>query len=830
MSKINFKFHFEKKPDETIQCNDNESIVKPFAEYSTKIKEKTDELIYYYKGSIFNYDEFNKNKYYINQVFDKDELANTIKIFAFPLRKMKKLSETNKTVLSSSNRSLGMSSSIEAINPINQQTKEETNKLGDTIKNKDNKENKDKIQTEVKTQTKIEEKVEEKKFFNDIVCPFCQTSAIIENDGLKLKTINCENFHRISDIKFDKFYDLEELGSKNIDNLKCNICSTHKYNLTPPFDKLYICTCDSFYCEKCVKSHNDAEHYKCLIENKNYKCLIHGKDFKKYCLDCNKNICDTCTDTHKDHETLNYAHLTPKNDYIEKITKEVENQKKILSSFIEKTRKLLTDIIDEFEEYYNNYILIENTLLNRYKNNFVNFQLLQNLRNQKLFEISIFKDLQEKTNSINKSNALNTLYNLYKVVFEVKKDKPKEEQPKPNNNINIKLKINYKVPQKPTKPINRNVKIFDSVFVENNKGKCDLLINNKKAELSEYFQNYENKEEIIVELTENNNSPITNMSYMFNNCQNLNNIEFISWNTINITNMESLFQLSPITKIPNNSTFNMQNVRNMKAMFCKCTKLKEIQPDINRWNLINVKDISLLFNGCKSITSLPDLGKWDTRNVEDMSYMFSRCTNLKELHGLGKWKTNKVKNMCGMFNRCEQLTSLSSDIKGWEMSNVTDISIMFQFCSKLEKFPEIGKWNIKNVKDLSGLFSECNEVKTLPNISKWNSVTPEVTNMCGVFNECNKLTSIPDISKWKTEKVTDMSGLFCGCQSIKQLPNLSNWNTSNVEDMSYLCDGCSELGDITTIKKWSKVKVKDKTAAFNGCTKLKKEDIDNWMK
>ena len=827
MSKINFKFHFEKKPDETIQCNDNESIVKPFAEYSTKIKEKTDELIYYYKGSIFNYDEFNKNKYYINQVFDKDELANTIKIFAFPLRKMKKLSETNKTVLSSSNRSLGMSSSIEAINPINQQTKEETNKLGDTIKTKDNK---DKIQIEVKSETKIEKKVEEIKFFNDIVCPVCQTSAIIEieDGGLKLKTINCENFHRISGIKFNKFYDLEQMGSEMIGKLKCELCSIYRSQITPPEDDtFYICSCGAMCCHNCLKeTHKEAEHYKCQIENKNYKCLIHGKDFKKYCLDCNKNICDTCTDTHKDHETLNYAHLTPKNDYIEKITKEVENQKKNLSSFIAKTKKLLTDILNEIEEYYNNYILIENTLLNRYKNNFVNFQLLQNLRNIKLFENPNFNKFT-KNDSIKKDGILSEIHTIYNSIKKVKaENKPKEDEPKSifkNNKIIIKYKI-------PKKAINRNVKLFDSMFVENNKNKCNLIFNGNQTDLVEYFKNKEDKEEINVELIEKENAAITNMSYMFNNCKNFDSVDFNNYKLSNITNMESLFQLTPIEKIPNVSNFNMQNVKNMKAMFCKCTNLKEIHPDINKWNLINVKDLSLLFNGCKSIKSLPDLGKWDTRNVEDMSYMFSRCTNLKELHGLGKWKTSKVKNMCGMFNRCEQLTSLSLDIKGWEMTSVTDISIMFQFCSKLEKFPEIGRWNISKVEDISGLFSECNEVKILPNIGKWN--TSKVTNMCGVFNECNKLTYIPDISKWNTSKVTDMSGLFCGCQSIKQLPNFSlqNWNTSNVGDMSYLCDGCSELGDITTIRNWSKVKVKDKTAAFNGCTKLKKEDIDNWMK
>ena len=35
------------------------------------------------------------------------------------------------------------------------------------------------------------DRLEAKKYYNDIVCPFCKTSAIIENNGIKLNIINC---------------------------------------------------------------------------------------------------------------------------------------------------------------------------------------------------------------------------------------------------------------------------------------------------------------------------------------------------------------------------------------------------------------------------------------------------------------------------------------------------------------------------------------------------------------------------------------------------------------------------------------------------------------
>jgi hypothetical protein len=213
---------------------------------------------------------------------------------------------------------------------------EESSKIGDS---------KNIIKSEEKIENKNEKKAEEKKFFNDIVCPICQTSAIIENDDLQLKIINCDNFHHISNIKYDKFEDLEEklfdITPENQKKFRCELCSTNILEMTPPDDKLYICTCGSKLCGVCFKTHNDSNHYKCEIENKNYKCLLHDKGFISYCDDCNMNICESCH-THQDHEIFKFSYLIPKDDYIEKITEEVENQKKILSSFVENSKKLFT--------------------------------------------------------------------------------------------------------------------------------------------------------------------------------------------------------------------------------------------------------------------------------------------------------------------------------------------------------------------------------------------------------------------------------------------------------------------------------------------------------
>ena len=50
----------------------------------------------------------------------------------------------------------------------------------------------------------------------------------------------------------------------------------------------------------------------------------------------------------------------------------------------------------------------------------------------------------------------------------------------------------------------------------------------------------------------------------------------------------------------------------------------------------NVTDMSNMFGGCSSLSSLPDISKWNTNNITDMSCMFYGCSKLKY--------SNEIKN------------------------------------------------------------------------------------------------------------------------------------------------------------------------------------------
>ena len=99
MPKCYFKFHYEKKPDERITWNNSDNIFEPFQQYSKKINENKDELVFYYKGLSFKYKDCESNETLMNDLFNKNSSDSTnsdINIMVFPLKKTRKLSLSKK--------------------------------------------------------------------------------------------------------------------------------------------------------------------------------------------------------------------------------------------------------------------------------------------------------------------------------------------------------------------------------------------------------------------------------------------------------------------------------------------------------------------------------------------------------------------------------------------------------------------------------------------------------------------------------------------------------------------------------------------------------------
>ena len=281
------------------------------------------------------------------------------------------------------------------------------------------------------------------------------------------------------------------------------------------------------------------------------------------------------------------------------------------------------------------------------------------------------------------------------------------------------------------------------------------------------------------------------MSYMFASCSSLTNLDLSNWDVSNVTDINYMFTNSGITNL-NLSNWNTVNVTDMSAVFYDCENLQTL--NLDNWNTRNVtsmggadeNDSSLgMFAYCYSLVSL-NLSYFDTSNVKDMSNMFGGCNSLTSLDLSNKFDTSNVTDMFGMFSCCIGLTSL--DLSSFDTSNVTDMSMMFDRCSGLTSL-DLSKFDTSNVTDMRGMFSECRGLTSL-DLSSFD--TSKVTKMgdyglaYGMFSDCTNLEEL-DLSSFDTRNVTDMRAMFARCVNLRTVYIGQNWSTSqaNTENMYY---------------------------------------------
>ena len=147
--------------------------------------------------------------------------------------------------------------------------------------------------------------------------------------------------------------------------------------------------------------------------------------------------------------------------------------------------------------------------------------------------------------------------------------------------------------------------------------------------------------------------------------------------TNNGTTYENLFKNYPLTEI-NLDGYDTNNVTDMNWMFYNCNKLTSL--DVSNFNTSKVTNMSNMFYSCLDLTEL-DVSNFNTSNVTDMTSMFSNCQKLITIGNLSNWNTSQVTNMGSMFSSCYALEEL--DIRNFDMTNVTKTTYMFYSCRNL---------------------------------------------------------------------------------------------------------------------------------------------------
>lgn len=114
-----------------------------------------------------------------------------------------------------------------------------------------------------------------------------------------------------------------------------------------------------------------------------------------------------------------------------------------------------------------------------------------------------------------------------------------------------------------------------------------------------FANNFDYPELKHVYLSVEDGSDLTDLSYMFSICSNLETIEF--------------------------GKFDTSRVTSMKEMFKRCRKLRHVNVEV--FDTSNVTDMGYMFGECESLEKL-DVSGFDTSKVTDMHYMFAFCEPL----------------------------------------------------------------------------------------------------------------------------------------------------------------------------------------------------------
>ena len=95
------------------------------------------------------------------------------------------------------------------------------------------------------------------------------------------------------------------------------------------------------------------------------------------------------------------------------------------------------------------------------------------------------------------------------------------------------------------------------------------------------------------------------------------------------------------------SDWDVSSVTDMSYMFCGCKELESVV-DISKWDVSNVRDMSFMFYYCENFNQ--NISKLNVSNVTNMRSMFALCESFnKDLSG---WDVSNVIHSTYMFEKC----------------------------------------------------------------------------------------------------------------------------------------------------------------------------------
>ena len=239
--------------------------------------------------------------------------------------------------------------------------------------------------------------------------------------------------------------------------------------------------------------------------------------------------------------------------------------------------------------------------------------------------------------------------------------------------------------------------------------------------------------------------------------------DYISWDMSNVEILTSIFAHDrSLVDISAVASWNTSKVKWMDDAFREASALSDISALAN-WDTSRVEDMQNVFAYAAAIADYSPLSSWNTSSVTRMDHMFiaGALTNLDAF---------------------ETKQHPGKDYVSWDVSNVKSMLKMFSANRNLEDISALASWNTASLENMSYLVAgslitnvDALETKRYPgrDYVSWN--VSNVKDMSAVFNECSRLSDISKLSTWDVSSATDMTRLFYRNYSLSSLAPIFDW-------------------------------------------------------
>ena len=203
-----------------------------------------------------------------------------------------------------------------------------------------------------------------------------------------------------------------------------------------------------------------------------------------------------------------------------------------------------------------------------------------------------------------------------------------------------------------------------------------------------------------IDLSNFDTSRVESVYSLFGACSNLEEINLSNWDLTKVTRMDDI----TIYAMKEGNTSKLKKVimdnavfpSNMSYMFANLSEIEEVS--IKNADTSRVTTMLCLFVNDNKLKKI-DLSGIDTSNVINMSSMFVFCDSLTEL--VLNFDVGKVEDMGSMFY-CQNLETI--DIRTWNTKNLTNARGMFSNAPKLKTIIVSDKFVTNKIGDSQPLF------------------------------------------------------------------------------------------------------------------------------